>query len=62
MSDAGDDDLLDDFLAAAGIGGSASRDVSPDSAPSAAVKPTPKKRKNPPKSSTSAKGKRRKRS
>ena len=60
MSEAGDDDLLDDFLAAAGIGGSASRDTSPDSGPSTS-KPTPKKRKNPPKSSSS-KSKRRKRS
>ena len=60
MSEAGDDDLLDDFLAAAGIGGSTSRDTSPDSGPSIS-KPTPKKRKNPPKSSSS-KTKRRKRS
>ena len=62
MSDGGDDDLLGDFLAAAGIDvdGSASRDASPASSPSL-PKPTPKKRKNPPKSST-AKTKRRKRS
>ena len=62
MSDGGDDDLLGDFLAAAGIDvdGSGSRDGSPASSPSL-QKPTPKKRKNPPKSST-AKTKRRKRS
>jgi hypothetical protein len=60
MSDAGDADLLDEFLDAAGLGGLASRDGSPDSAPSTS-KPTPKKRKNPPKSSSS-KTKRRKRS
>ena len=50
MSDGGDDDLVDDFLAAAGIGGSPSRDGSPALSP-APSKPTPKKRKNPAKSS-----------
>lgn len=53
-----DDDLVDDFLAAAGLGGPASRDASPIQS-SAATKSAPKKRKNASKSST-AKIKRRK--
>jgi hypothetical protein len=55
-----DDDLVDDFLAAAGLGGPASRDASPIQS-SAAPKSAPKKRKNASKASI-AKTKRRKRS
>jgi hypothetical protein len=53
-----DDDLLGDFLEAAGIGISESREGSPEST-SSTTKPAPKKRKNPSKSATS-KTKRRK--
>jgi hypothetical protein len=60
MSDAGDADLLDEFLDAAGLGGIASRDTSPQPHPSTAPKQPPKKRKTAPKSSAS-KSKRRKR-
>jgi hypothetical protein len=55
-----DDDLVDDFLAAAGLGGSSSREPSPIQSPSTS-KPAPKKRKNASKPST-AKPKRQKRS
>jgi hypothetical protein len=53
-----DDDLLGDFLEAAGIGISGSREGSPESS-SSATKPAAKKRKNPPKAAAS-KTKRRK--
>jgi hypothetical protein len=60
MSDAGDADLLDEFLDAAGLGGIASRDTSPQPHAGTAPKQPPKKRKTAPKS-TSTKPKRRKR-
>ena len=64
MSDAGDADLLDEFLDAAGLGGTAQSHTSsspvpePSSAPS---KQPPAKKRKPPAKSSSSKSKRRKR-